>query len=172
MTRGKPLIMSLQPGSKVRERSKRDAESAFKSSRLPKNPPSELQDHEEARRAWRALMRAHERLPAELFNSLDRGFLVNYCLAVQARADAQKLAKSIFESYEEGKSELQDLLKARVELRMSTRLVADLEKQIYATPKSRAGVSPDSKPRPGDDAIDGELSRYAEIFTKAVENDS
>jgi len=156
--RGKPLILSRDPGSKTREKKKKRAESAFAAGQLPHNPPAELKDMPAARAAWRSLMRAHGRLPGELFNGLDRGFLVGYCLAVQARAKAQELADQMTAKYTKGEAAMDVLLKARVELRMTIRLVSDLEKQLYCTPKSRGGVAPAAREKTPEELIADELA--------------
>jgi hypothetical protein len=141
MTRGKPLLFQRDTGGRARLARKRAAESAFQAGRLPKNPPAELSGAA-ARAAWRAALRAHSHLPSQLFNELDRSFLIGYCLAVQARADALDLAADLGKKYKAGEEKLPALIKARAELRMATRLVSDLEKQLYMTPKARAGVNP------------------------------
>ena len=87
-------------------------------------------------------MREHEKLPGELLSGLDRAFLVNYCLAVEARARALDLEGVVTKRYSEGAADLKELLAVRAELRQATRLISDMEKQIYGTPKSRAGVTP------------------------------
>lgn len=158
MTRGKPLLLSRKPGSRVREDRKRAEESAFNAGKLPQNPPPELSGLTDARRAWRELMVEHDQLPGELFNGLDRGFLVGYCMARQARQDALRLAKTLAKEYKKSGIGLDNLFKARVELRQSTRLVADLEKQIYATPKSRAGVNPAARELTPAELIEREVS--------------
>lgn len=152
------MLFSRDPGSKERAERKRRAESAFKSGELPKNPPAELKDAPTGRAAWRALMRAHDQLPGELFTGLDRGFLVGYCLAVQARQRAIDLERKVSELFEKGNTALQNLLKVRVELRMATRLVSDLEKQLYGTPKSRAGVTPETKQPTAQEVVARELA--------------
>ncbi|MHB0923019.1 MAG: hypothetical protein ACYC3H_03520 [Bellilinea sp.] len=164
MARGKPLLFSRKPGSAARSQRKKAAESAFHAGDLPLNPPPELKGLPDGRRAWRELMRAHDQLPGELFNQLDRGFLVGYCLARQARADAQQLAADLGREYKKSGVGFDYLLKARVELRQATRLVADLEKQIYATPKSRAGVSPESRPLTDQELIDRELNEMDRLL--------
>jgi hypothetical protein len=141
-----------------------DAESAFRSGALPKNPPAALAGMPAARAAWRSLLRAHATLPGELFNGLDRDFLIGYCLAVQARQRAMDLEKSVLEQYETGRAKLIELLKARVELRQTLRLVADLEKQIYATPKSRGGVSPEPREETPEQVIERELDELDKLI--------
>lgn len=146
----------------VRERRKREAESAFDTGEgLLISPPHELTGARAARAAWRSLMRAHAQLPGELFSSLDRGFLIGYCLAVQARKNALDLERSLTADYKSKLIVLKELLAARVELRQATRLVADLEKQLYATPKARGGVTPGAKQLSPEELIDRELN---EIF--------
>ena len=157
MTRGKPLILSRKPGSTIREERKRESEEAFHANDLPKTPPPELHGMPAAKKAWRRLMKANGQLPANLFNSLDKGFLINYCQAVEAKQRALDLEEEARQRYEEGQLDLEELIKVRVELRMATRLVADLEKQIYATPKSRAGVSPGARELTPEELIDREL---------------
>lgn len=164
MARGKPLLFSRKPGSAPREKRKRAAESAFAAGALPKNPPGELAGMKAARRAWREVMQAHEQLPGELFNALDRGFLIGYCLARQGRQDSLELAAQLAKDYKEGKTGMTALLAARVELRQATRLVADLEKQLYGTPKSRAGVSPAPRELSDDELIDRELSEVDKML--------
>lgn len=157
MTRGKPLILSRKPGSAAREEKKRAAEEAFRSAGLPKAPPAELKGMPAAQRAWRKLMKAHAQLPGQLFNGLDRGFLIGYCLGVQARQRALDLEKDCQKRFDEGSFALEDLIKVRAELRMATRLVIDMEKQIYATPKSRGGISPEPREESPEEVIDREL---------------
>jgi phage terminase small subunit len=145
MARGKPSILSREDRNKKRAARKEKAESAFRTGALPKSPPAALDGMKAARAAWRALMRAHANLPGELFNGLDRDFLINYCLAVEARARALELEATITKKFITGELVIDVLIKARVELRQTIRLVADLEKQVYATPKSRGGVAPAAK---------------------------
>jgi hypothetical protein len=44
-----------------------------------------------------------------------------------------------------------------VELRQTIRLVSDLEKQVYATPKSRGGVSPAPREATPEEVIAAEM---------------
>lgn len=164
MTRGKPSLLSRPAGSQARADKKLSAESAFKAGELPKNPPAALKDAPAGRAAWRALMRAHGQLPGELFNGLDRDCLLNYCLAVEARAQALTLAGKVAKLFDEGTTDLQSLLKVRAELRMATRLVGDLEKQLYATPKSRGGVSPAKRSPSPEEVIEHELYQLDRIL--------
>lgn len=145
MTRGKALILSRKPGSEAREDRKQKAEKAFRAGDLPKSPPADLKGMSVARNTWRRLMKIHDQLPGQLYNSLDRGFLIGYCLAVQARQNALQLEADTYQGFQEGRFELDDLLKVRAEARMATRLASDLEKQLYGTPKSRGGVNPEAK---------------------------
>jgi hypothetical protein len=117
MARGKPEILSREPGSEPRRQRKNSAESAFKAGQLPHTPPAELKSMPAARAAWRGLMRAHDQLPGELFNGLDRGFLIGYCLAVEARQRAIDLQNALTDKYKAGHmpADLKDLLAARVE---------------------------------------------------------
>lgn len=158
MTRGKPLILSRKPGSTIREEKKRESEEAFHANDLPKTPPQELHGMPAAKKAWRRLMKANSELPDDLFNTLDKGFLINYCQAVEAKQRALDLEEEARQSYQEGQINLEDLIKTRVELRMATRLIADLEKQLYATPKSRAGVNPRTRELSTEELISRELS--------------
>jgi hypothetical protein len=157
MARGKPLILSRSPGSEARARKKSAAESSFRTSALPSNPPAALAGMKAAQSAWRALMRAHADLPGELFSALDRDFMIGYCLAVQARQRALDLEKAVEEKYQAHEAELSALLAVRVELRQTLRLVADLEKQVYATPKSRGGVSPAPREATPEEVVQREL---------------
>ncbi len=163
MARGKPLILSRKPGSKTREESKRGRESAFEAGALPKSPPADLAGLPAARAAWRAIMRAHAQLPGELFNALDRDYLVGYCLAVQNRRNALALAADLAAKYARGEVALECLLKVRAELRQSIRLVSDLEKQLYANPKSRGGVSPEKREKTAQELIDQELAELQRL---------
>jgi hypothetical protein len=156
--RGKPSILSREDRNKKRTQRKSDAESSFRTGALPRNPPAALAGMKAAQSAWRALMRAHAELPGELFNALDRDFVLGYCLAVQARQKALDLEKAVAQKWEAGEVELGALLAVRVELRQSLRLVADLEKQIYASPKSRGGVSPAPREETPEEVVERELN--------------
>jgi hypothetical protein len=158
MTRGKPLILSRKPGSTIREDRKREAEDAFRANDLPNSPPPELYGMHVAQKTWRQLMKANSELPDNIFNGLDKGFLINYCQAVEAKQRALDLEDECRQRFERGELELENLLKTRIELRMATRLVADLEKQLYATPKSRAGVNPRARELTTEELISRELS--------------
>jgi hypothetical protein len=155
--RGKPLFLSRKPGSEPRAERKRRAESAFAGGSLPNAPPAELAGMPAAKHAWRKLMRAHAALPGELFNGLDRGFLIGYCLAVQGRENALELSNQLTEKYSKGEADIKELIQVRTELRQSIRLVSDLEKQLYATPKSRGGVAPAPREATPEEIIANEL---------------
>lgn len=157
MARGKPNLLSRKPTDRKRTETKAESEKAFRSGNLPKAPPAELKNMPAAQRAWRRLMRAHEKLPSELFNGLDFGFLLAYCQSVQARQRAQELEEKIRRRFARGRSELEDLIRVRVELRQATRLVVDMEKQLYCTPKSRGGVSPEPRELSPEELIEREL---------------
>jgi hypothetical protein len=189
MTRGKPNLLSRKPTDRKRAEAKAEAEEAFRSGSLPKAPPAELKGMPAAQRAWRKLMKAHAQLPGALFNGLDRGFLIGYCLAVAARQRALDLEVEIWKALHNGHAsdqmdipktqdggainddgnqivdggilsgniELQDLLKVRAELRMSIRLVSDMEKQLYASPKSRGGISPETRELTPEEVIEREI---------------
>ncbi len=60
--------------------------------------------------------------------------------------------------------DLKALLAARVELRQSIRLVADMEKQIYATPKSRAGMNPAERELTPEELIGRELAEVDQLL--------
>jgi hypothetical protein len=164
MARGKPSIFSREQRSAKRAARKRSAEAALRAGTLPRNPPAELKGLPAARRAWSALLRAHDQLPGELFNGLDRDFLVGYCLAIQARANALDLERMAKGMFVRGEITAKDLLKVRAELRMATRLAADLEKQIYATPKSRGGVTPPARQLSPAEVVERELADYEEML--------
>ena len=68
------------------------------------------------------------------------------------------------ELFENKEATLQDLLKTRVELRMATRLVADLEKQLFATPKARGGIAPPAKQPTPEEVIAHELEALDDLF--------
>jgi phage terminase small subunit len=157
MTRGKPTILSRKTHDRTRAERKEQSEGVFQSGGLPMSPPVELRGMKAAQRAWRRLMKANSQLPADLFNALDRGFMINYCQAVESQAKALELEGECHQSYIEGQFELEDLLKARVELRMATRLVADLSRQLYCSPKSRAGVNPETRTLTPEELISQEL---------------
>lgn len=159
--RGKPTLFSKDQGdSRAKTRRKKAAEAAFKDEGLPKEPPYELRGMPAAQAAWRRLIAAHEQLPAELFTGLDRGFLIGYCLAVQGRKTSLVLEKDIAAKYAKGTVELKDLVMVRVELRQSTRLVSDLEKQMFATPKARGGVTPPAKEESPEEVVARELAEF------------
>jgi hypothetical protein len=99
------------------------------------------------------LARVHSQIPGDLVSGLDRNFLVGYCLAVEGRQRALELERIVTSQYIDGIVELDSLLRVRAELRMSIRLVTDLEKQIYGTPKSRGGVSPAQREISADELI-------------------
>jgi hypothetical protein len=145
MTRGKPAIFNKDQGGRDRLDRKRTAEVLMQGSQLPRNPPASLTGMTFARAAWRSLMREHRKLPGELLSGLDKSFVIGYCLAIEARARALDLEGAVNNRYLEGTSDLKELLSVRAELRQATRLVSDLEKQIYGTPKSRAGVTPEPR---------------------------
>lgn len=157
MTRGKPTILSRETHDRTRAEQKMQREEAFLAGNLPEAPPVELQDIKVAQKAWRRLMKANAQLPASLFNTLDKGFLINYCQAVEAKHRAMELEEEYQKKYEGGLLDLESLFKVRVELRMSTRLVSDLEKQIYSTPKSRSGFNPKARELSSEEFIDREL---------------
>lgn len=200
MTRGKPTLFSRETHDAARAQRKQAAESAFHSRvRLPKSPPAQLDGLPAAQAAWRALLKVHSDLPADLLSGLDRDFLIGYCLAVQMRTNALELERIVTERYRAGQAELSDLrelvsavidrcqagkeelsellklenlvtdrrqaaqaeyselIKARAELRQTVRLVSDLEKQIYATPKSRAGVVPLAREESPQEVVEREM---------------
>lgn len=163
--RGKPLIFSREStGNRGRVKKKREAEELSASNGLPKNPPSELKGMREARRAWRTLMRAENRLPGKVFNDLDLGFLIGYCLAVQARQRALELEAAASNKFRNGEIDLAALIKVRVELRQSIRLVSDLEKQLYGTPRARGGVTTPAKEI---DPMELELERIGNMLDES-----
>jgi len=156
--RGKPSILSREDRNKKRAARKKDAESAFRTGALPRTPPAVLAGMKAAQAAWRSLMRAHAELPGELFNGLDRDFLIGYCLAVQARQRALDLEKTIAGKYQAGEAAgLSALLAVRVELRQAIRLTSDLEKQLYCTPRSRGGISPAPREATPEEIVEREL---------------
>jgi phage terminase small subunit len=165
MTRGKPLIFSREnEGNNSRVKAKREAEERVKAGALPKSPPAELADMPAAKAAWRELTRAADALPAPLFNGLDRASLVGYCLARQAREDAKALALQVHKAYTAGDVELKSLLAVRVELRQASRLAADLEKQLYLSPKSRAGVNPEPRELSEEEKLKAELDNLENLL--------
>jgi hypothetical protein len=142
MSRGKPNIISRKPTDRKRTEAKAEAEAAFRSGDPPSTPPVELRGMPHAQRAWRKLMKAHSQLPGQLYNRLDQDFIILFCQSVQSRQRAVVMEIAAHKMFVEGHFELDDLLKVRTELRMSTRLCADLLKQLFCTPRSRGGVSP------------------------------
>jgi len=164
MAKGKPLIFSKKPGSEVRRAAKVKAESAFKAGALPQKPPADLAGMPEARAAWRQLMRAHRALPGELFNELDRDYLIAFCLAVQARARALDLERAMSLKWAAGEVDISTLLSTRSELRQTIRLCSDLSKQLFATPKSRGGVTPSARQPTPEEVVDFELQQLNKIL--------
>lgn len=162
--RGKPLILSRPLGTSARRAAKAEAEAGFQSGALPRNPPVELAGMAAGRAAWRGLMKAHDALPSPLYNLLDRGALLIYCQAVQACQDARGLAKTIAARFEKGEAELKDLIAARTELRQSARLVSDLSKQLYLTPRSRGGIAPPPRELSPEEVIAAELRDMDNLF--------
>jgi hypothetical protein len=163
MARGKPNLISREPTDRRLTERKAESESLFQSKiPLPKHPPVELREMPAACRAWRSMMRIHAGLPADLLSGLDRDFLISYCQAVQSKKDALDLAAAVKEKYDKGQADLEDVLKSRVEARMANRLVLDYSRQMYASPKSRGGISPVEKSP--SDPFDNELEAMRRLL--------
>jgi hypothetical protein len=146
MSTGKPSLISKEYKDHRRQEKKIAGEESFKVDLpLPKTPPVQLDGMPEGQKAWRSLMRAHGKLPADLLSVLDREFLLNYCTTVQLHRDAVDLVTEISQKYNQGAAVLEDLLKARVELRMTLRLLLDYSKQLFGNPRSRGGTTPPTK---------------------------
>ena len=120
-------------------------------------PPIELKGMPAGQKTWRQLMKSNFKLPAPLYNDLDRGYLINYCQAIEALEKAGKLEAICWRGFVKNVIDLDGLIWARVELRMATRLVADLARGLYISPKSRAGVNPDAKELSPEEIIEREL---------------
>jgi hypothetical protein len=165
--RGKPSILSKKTHDRKRAEAKAEAEAAFRSGGLPKSPPIELKGMPAGRRAWVKLLRAHEQLPGELYNALDRECLIGFCQSVQARQRALELEEEIRKRFEDGRGELEDLLRVRAELRMATRLVVDMQKQLFATPKSRGGVNPESRELTPEEVVERELGDLDKLLGRS-----
>lgn len=129
---------------------------------LPRNPPAELEKMPAGKKAWRALLRAHDKLPAKLLSDLDRQFLIDYCVSIQLHQNALDLEHIAYNRFKRGTLDLKDLLKARTEVRMTLRLLLDYSRNLYGNPRSRGGVSPAEKEP--DDPMAAELASMREIL--------
>jgi hypothetical protein len=158
MSRGKPVLLSKEYKDHNRQKRKIAGEESFKTDLpLPKNPPVQLDGMMAGQRAWRSLMRAHSKLPAELLSVLDKQFLINYCVAVQLHHDAVGLVEEMNQRFSDGTGTLDDVLRARVELRMVLRLMLDYSKQLFANPRSRGGTNPPTKELTPEEVVEREL---------------
>lgn len=164
MARGKPIVLSKKAGDLARARAKTEKESFFGVEGLPARPPGALKGCPVGRAAWRALVRMQERMTADLFHGLDVNFITSFCLALEQRSRAKALERDVTQAYSEGKADLADLLKTRVELRMTIRLVGDLARGLYSTPMSRAAFTPPSREATPEELVEHELDELNRLM--------
>lgn len=158
MSRGKPALLSKEYKDRQRQEKKLAGEESFRTNLpLPQKPPVQLDGMAEGQRAWRSILRVHSRLPADLLSILDKQFLINYCVAVQLHHDAVDLVEEMNQRFSDGTGTLDDVLHARVELRMVLRLMLDYSKQLFANPRSRGGTNPPTKELTPEEVVEREL---------------
>ena len=115
MTRGKPTILSRETHDRTRAEKKQKAEEFFQAGIFPMAPPIELKNMPAGQKTWRQLTKTNSQLPVPLYNDLDRGHLINYCMAVEALEKAEELEAICWRGFVKNVVDLDGLLKARVE---------------------------------------------------------
>lgn len=169
----KPAGLSVRHDT-VEDREERAASEAAVTpkKRLPENAPRELDGMIIAAREWRRLMRLYNSLDADIVSRLDLGMMVDYCTLVEQLDQLDKMRTAMLANWEdlqtvinemreEGVSDVKVFADAvdkagwafekvvKVDQRVDRKraLVLQLRQSLYLTPRSRAGVAPQEKPK-------------------------
>ena len=164
----KPLTLITRDETLDAKQHRRDAESAMTPrTTLTLKPPPALKGHKPAADVWRRVVGLYAEIDGTIATGFDYDLLIKYCLLEeecdwlagirasidkQHRAAAKKLAKARpddMDAYYKAMGQLNALL-TRLQgfdarLDGKRKLLHDLSKSLYLTPRSRAGVAPPTK---------------------------
>jgi len=175
MSRAKPssLVVRAESAADRAVRLARE-KAATPAKPLPKTPPAALKGHKTAARAWRYLMARYGEIEGVIVTGFDQQLVVNYCLGLEQYAEIQTMRAAAYRLWLE-LSEAQNaagpedkislaiktvysfdmILKLDARLDRKADLLHKFSQSIYLTPRSRAGVAPNSKhDEPEPDALE------------------
>lgn len=142
---------------------------------LPLSPPIQLKGHKIACSEWRNQIKLYNEMEAKIVSGLDRGILLDYCMAVEQlyemydmRTSALALWKSLNDVYnkvkesrgENNEIEYETVLHAaelletaydkitKLDARVDqkVKMIHTLRQSLYLTPRSRSAAVPTKKP--------------------------
>jgi hypothetical protein len=169
----KPLDLVVRHETKAEQGQRAQREDALRPDKaLTARVPAQLTG-DVARTTWQETIKLYLSLDARIVSALDRGLLIDYCVACQQRQEIDDMRTSAMSNYLKSEAILQqvELSKTEVEPKVMLRLIAavargadavlkldsradnkrklihTLRQSLMLTPRSRGGVSPDEKPK-------------------------
>jgi hypothetical protein len=165
----KPKALSNRHSTRAELDARTAAESAMApSTALMVKPPPELKGRKKAAALWKELVTLYAEVQGQIVTAFDQNILSTYCIVTEEidwltglRADVDKELQTVRRKLAKAKGENEatlysalNALLARLQgfdarLDGKRKLKYELEKSLYLTPRSRAGVAPPQKePKP------------------------
>jgi hypothetical protein len=96
---------------------------------------------------WRETIRLYMTIDARIVTVLDRGLLVDYCLACEQLQEMDEIRKTAVADYKRNPAagNLDDVLRLDARVDAKRKLVHTLRQSLMLTPRSRSGVGPADK---------------------------
>lgn len=144
---------------------------------LPVLEPRELEGHPLAAKEWRRLMRMYNGLEADIVSRLDIGMLLDYVILLEQMSELDELRaaamrewrtlqavvddlqgicdaepelcdrKGLMQAAEAAGFAFEKIIKVDGRVDRKRSLLLSLRQSLYLTPRSRAGVTPNEKPK-------------------------
>lgn len=156
MPKAKPagLIVRAQTKEETDRRAQAESDLTPEGDVFASLPPN-LKGHAVATAIWKRLAKLYGSMAAQVVSTLDRDLLVDYCLLVEQVVEFDALRATVLRSVNKkgGEVYLDELIKLDARLDRKRSLLLQLRQSLYLTPRARAGVVPEGKPKeePKDD---------------------
>ena len=167
----KPRALNTRKETKAQRNARIASEAArTPQTQLSKAPPAELKGHRVARGVWTRLIGLYFETEGVLITAFDADLLTKYCMAEEELAELYKLRgevkdlyvahskllarirpkpdqlKDYFGALSQANALLQRFQGLDARMDGKRKMVFTLAQSMYLTPRSRAGVAPQSKP--------------------------
>ena len=127
--------------------------------------PPNLKGHAYATAMWLRLAELYRSMTADVVCTLDRDLLVDYCLVTEQVVELDAVRAAVLKGMKKKGSilSIQELTKVDARVDRKRSLLLQLRQSLYLTPRARAGVVPEGKPKePPPDPLE-ELLKDVEI---------
>ena len=167
----KPSTLSQRHDTKADRAARTAAESAMApKTQLSSKPPERLRGHVTAQSVWKRIVALYQELDGEIATAFDADLLTKYCLLQEEVIELEKLRAEMMTDYKDQHKAAKKIkpnpetlkdwlamwtvvnalgqkfqgLDARLDGKR--KLMLSIEQSLYLTPRSRAGVTPPTKP--------------------------